>query len=57
VHIDHGVELALERMGTTGYNVLPVVSRANTRRLLGVVALEDILEVYGLLRMRELSKE
>jgi CIC family chloride channel protein len=48
VHIDHGVELALERMGTTGYNVLPVVSRANTRRLLGVVALEDTLEVYGL---------
>jgi CIC family chloride channel protein len=57
VHPDHGVEVALERMGTTGLNVLPVVSRASVRRLLGVVTFEDIMEVYGLLRMREVAKE
>ena len=57
VHPDHGVELALERMGATGYNVLPVVSRADVRRLLGVVALDDILDVYGLLKIRAVSTE
>ena len=48
VHPDHGVGVALERMGTSGYNVLPVVSRANVNRLEGVVTLEDILDAYGL---------
>lgn len=48
VHPDHSLGLALERMGTTGRNVLPVVSRANVRQLLGVVTLEEILEAYGL---------
>jgi CIC family chloride channel protein len=48
VHPDHSVALALERMGTSGHSVLPVVSRANVRRLEGVVTLEDILEAFGL---------
>ena len=47
VHVDHSLSLALERMGTTGMNVLPVVSRANVHQLLGVVALDDILGAYG----------
>ena len=47
VHPDHSVAVAMERMGATGYNVLPVVSRANVRQLLGIVTLEDILEAYG----------
>jgi CIC family chloride channel protein len=47
VHPDHSLSLALERMGTTGMNVLPVVSRANVHQLLGVVALDDILGAYG----------
>lgn len=47
VHPDHTLTLALERMGTVRYNVLPVVSRANIRRLLGVVTLHDILTAYG----------
>jgi CIC family chloride channel protein len=47
VHPDHSLSLTLERMGTTGMNVLPVVSRANVHRLLGVVALDDILGAYG----------
>jgi CIC family chloride channel protein len=47
VHPDHTLSLALERMGTTKLHVLPVVSRANVRQLLGIVVLEDVLEAYG----------
>jgi CIC family chloride channel protein len=47
VHLDHTLSLALERMGTCRLHVLPVVSRANVRQLLGVVVLEDILTAYG----------
>ena len=46
VHPDHAVGIALERMGTSGYNVLPVVSRIDVRRLEGIVTLDDILESY-----------
>jgi CBS domain-containing protein len=35
-------------MGATKVNVLPVVSRANLRDLLGVVTLADVLRSYGL---------
>jgi CBS domain-containing protein len=34
-------------MGTTKLHVLPVVSRANVRQLLGIVVLADVLEAYG----------
>jgi chloride channel protein, CIC family len=47
LHRDHDLGLALERMGATKVNVLPVVSRANLRDLLGVVTLEDVLRAYG----------
>jgi CIC family chloride channel protein len=47
VHPDHSLSLALERMGTSRLNVLPVVSRANARELMGIVVLDDILDVYG----------
>ena len=47
VHPDHSLSLALERMGSTGLNVLPVVSRANVRQLLGIVILDDVLMAYG----------
>ena len=47
VHPDHTLSLALERMGTTKLHVLPVVSRANVRQLLGIVVLEDVLGAYG----------
>ena len=42
VHPDQSVEVALDRMGRTGLDVLPVVSRANLRELLGVVRLSDL---------------
>jgi CIC family chloride channel protein len=47
VHLDHGLSVALERMGTSGLHVLPVVSRANLRQLMGIVALHDVLDAYG----------
>ena len=47
VHPDHSFSLALERMGSSGMNILPVVSRANLRQLIGVIVLEDVLRAYG----------
>ena len=52
VHPDHGLTLALERMGALRRTVLPVVSRSDIRHLLGVVTLEDVLEAYGVERSR-----
>jgi CIC family chloride channel protein len=50
VHTDHGLGLALERMGTAGMDVLPVVSRADVHQLLGVITLEEVLSTYGVQR-------
>jgi len=47
VHSDQPLGLALARMGDTGHNVLPVVSRANARMIIGVVTLADVLHAYG----------
>jgi len=47
LHADQPVHLALERMGATGFDLLPVVSRADVHALEGVVLLRDILNSYG----------
>jgi CIC family chloride channel protein len=47
VHPDHELHLALERLGASGLDVLPVVSRKDIRRLLGVIHLDDVLSLYG----------
>jgi CBS domain-containing protein len=47
VHPDHPLGLALTRMGATRHSVLPVVSRADVRKMIGVVTLSDVLEAYG----------
>ena len=47
LHDDHLLELALERMGAAGMDVLPVVSRLDVRRLEGIVGLGDVMRVYG----------
>jgi CIC family chloride channel protein len=47
VHEDHSLNLALERMGASQLDVLPVVSRANLHKLEGIVTLPDVLAVYG----------
>jgi CBS domain-containing protein len=57
VHADQPLGLALARMGDTGHNVLPVVSRGNARIMLGVVALPDLLRAYGVARADELTSE
>ena len=47
LHSDHPLDLALDRMGATHTDLLPVVSRANIHQLLGVVHLHDVLKSYG----------
>ena len=48
VHVDHSLHLALDRMGASQLDLLPVVSRGNVHQLRGVVTLDDILAQYGL---------
>jgi CIC family chloride channel protein len=50
VHADHGLSVALERMGAAGLDVVPVVSRANIRQSFGIVTLPDVLAAYGVER-------
>ena len=52
VHADQALHLALERMGSYGLDVLPAVSRANVRVLVGVVALRGLLGAYGVAAQR-----
>jgi len=47
LHSDHPLSVALERMGTTHLDVLPVVSRADAHKLEGVVTLHEVLSLYG----------
>jgi CIC family chloride channel protein len=47
VHADHSLAVALERMGATHLDTLPVVSRADVHKLEGVVTLRDVLNLYG----------
>jgi CIC family chloride channel protein len=47
VHSDQPLGLALARMGDTGHNALPVVSRANAREMIGIITLVDVLKAYG----------
>jgi len=44
---DHFLHMALDRMGASQLDVLPVVSRANVHHLEGVVTLQDVLTLYG----------
>lgn len=47
VHSDQGLDVALDRMGEAGVEILPVVSRANMRKLEGVVTVQDVLNEFG----------
>jgi CIC family chloride channel protein len=47
LHPDQGLDLALERMGATQLELLPVVNRADVHKLEGVVTLRDVLHAYG----------
>src|SRR5271157_3007690 len=48
VHADQALPLALERMGATQLELLPVVSRADVHQLEGIITLQDILDAYRL---------
>ncbi len=48
LHADQLSHLALERMGKSGFDLLPVVSRADMHKLEGVVLKQDILDSYGI---------
>lgn len=47
VHEDHSLHFALDRMGASQLDVLPVVNRANVHKLEGIVTLPDVLANYG----------
>ncbi len=47
VHMDHSLNMALDRMGSSQLDLLPVVNRANVHKLEGVVTLQDVLKLYG----------
>jgi chloride channel protein, CIC family len=47
LHVDHSLAIALDRMGSSKLRVLPVVSRANVRQLVGVLTLDAALNAYG----------
>jgi len=47
VHADHPLYAALDRMGASQLDLLPVVNRANVHQLEGIVTLQDVLALYG----------
>jgi CIC family chloride channel protein len=47
VHGDQSLHLALDRMGASQLDLLPVVNRANVHHLPGVVTLAGVLAIYG----------
>ena len=47
VHMDHSLNMALDRMGASQLDVLPVVNRANVHKLEGIVTQQDVLRLYG----------
>jgi len=55
VHNDQPLSRALARMRENGHKVLPVVSRANARIMLGVVTFGDILKEFGVDNAEELD--
>jgi CIC family chloride channel protein len=52
VHLDHPLSIALDRMGSAHVEALPVVSRADIRKLLGIITLPEVLKAYGLQPLR-----
>jgi hypothetical protein len=40
-------------MGASGLNVLPVISRADVRKLVGIIVLDDVLRAFGVTKPSE----
>jgi chloride channel protein, CIC family len=47
LHSDHTLSVALDRLGSSRLDALPVVSRADLHKLEGIVTLQDVLNLYG----------
>jgi CIC family chloride channel protein len=47
VHPDHPLDTAMRRLAQSGLDALPVVSRSNTRELVGGLSRRDALAAYG----------
>ncbi len=47
VHLDQPVDVALQRMGRAGLDLLPVVSRTDVHELVGLIALSDLPRAYS----------
>jgi len=47
LHADHPLDVALRKLGETGWDVLPVVSRDNVREWKGTISLQEVLAAYG----------
>ena len=47
LHADQSLTVALERVGAAALDALPVVSRADVHKLEGIVALQDVMKLYG----------
>ena len=47
IHPDHPLSIALEKLGESRRDILPVVSRADLQRVLGVISIQDVLAAYG----------
>jgi chloride channel protein, CIC family len=48
LHADQSLHLAMERLGESKFDLLPVVSRADVHQLEGVLLLRDVLDSYGI---------
>jgi CIC family chloride channel protein len=47
LHSDQPLSVALDRLGASKLDALPVVSRADLHKLEGIVTLQDVLNLYG----------
>jgi chloride channel protein, CIC family len=47
LHSDQPLSVALDRLGASKLDALPVVNRADVHKLEGMVALQDVLNLYG----------
>jgi chloride channel protein, CIC family len=57
LHTDHPLVTALERLGASRLDILPVVSRADVRHLEGIVTLRDVLAAYGVMSSRDAGNQ
>ena len=53
VHADHAIDVVLDRFRKNSAGVLPVLNRADVRRLDGVITRETLMTVFGSKRVSD----